>query len=123
LHFLLQLAHTLIRQRKFQQIYILLKPYVEEYGSDNSLLYYYAASCYKLKKYDEAIEIGERLLNRIEIIKPIYYILIKSYLAKNELNRSSYLLQEAKKVKLDDDKVNKLELLLNKKQSSTLEKL
>jgi len=49
--------------------------------------------------------------------------LIKSYLAKNELNRSSYLLQEAKKVKLDDDKINKLELLLNKKQSSTLEKL
>jgi len=87
------------------------------------LLYYYAASCYKLKKYDETIEIGERLLNRIEIIKPIYYILIKSYLAKNELNRSSYLLQEAKKVKLDDDKVNKLELLLNKKQSSNLEKL
>ncbi len=122
-HRLIEEIHTLIRQRKFQQIYILLNPYVEEYGFDNSLLYYYAASCYKLKKYDETIEIGERLLNRIEIIKPIYYILIKSYLAKNELNRSSYLLQEAKKVKLDDDKVNKLELLLNKKQSSTLEKL
>ena len=114
---------SLIQKRKFEQIYILLKPYAEEYGFDDYLLYYYAASCYKLKKYDEAIEIGERLLNRIEIIKPIYYILIKSYLAKNELNRSNYLLQEAKKVKLDEAKINKLEEFLNKKQSSFLEKL
>ena len=114
---------SLIQKRKFEQIYILLKPYAEEYGFDDYLLYYYAASCYKLKKYDEAIEIGERLLNRIEIINPIYYILIKSYLAKNEFNRSSYLLQEAKKVKLDEAKINKLEEFLNKKQSSFLEKL
>ncbi len=99
------IKEMLSKESDFQRSYAILKIYVEEYPIDIELLYYYCQICEKLKRYKEAIEIGERILNRKMDFPFVYYPLIRSYITTGNLFRSSYLIEELKKTENDKKKL------------------
>lgn len=102
---------NLFQNKKYNEIYQLLQPYTEIFPLDTTILYYFVIASYKLKKYKDAIEIGERILNRKDaskILKNLYPILVQLYTIVEIPNRARQLLEEFKNLAPNDPILQKL---------------
>jgi tetratricopeptide (TPR) repeat protein len=115
---------ALIKNKEFQKVYNVLKPYVEEYPFDTYLLYYYFVSLYQLGHIEKAIEIGEQIINRIDAPLKVYLLLIKSYIKVRYYIRAESLLNEYKKISTNNlDKIQELEKILHQDKQIRTDKL
>lgn len=110
---LIKLMKQFLRNKEYQKLYNLFLPYIEEYAYDNQILYYFSACCYNLKKYEQAIDIGERILNRKNLNENIYPILIKAYLKVQDIRRAKFLLNQFKNYTSKEDLILNLEEDIN----------
>ncbi len=84
-----------IKIKDFKVSEELSKKYSDLYPADNSVLYILFYSLYKQKKYNEAIEYGERYYLRNPMNVNLLVLLAESYYKINNFSRSEYLIEKA----------------------------
>ncbi|MFN3604990.1 MAG: hypothetical protein ACK4UJ_09800 [Leptonema sp. (in: bacteria)] len=113
------LMKNLIQTKNYEEAYDLSQTYVDMYPMSNQILYYHSVCAFKRKKYEEAIEIGERILNRVEEFKNIYPILIQLYSLTGNITRSTHLLEEYKRFTPKASLLRELENFVEKSKDRT----
>ncbi|GIX42139.1 MAG: hypothetical protein KatS3mg129_1872 [Leptospiraceae bacterium] len=113
-----QILQELLQKKEYQTIIDLFKNLVEVYPVDDEILYWYSYSCRKIKRYLEAVEIGERLLNFNKNYIKNYFQLIYCYKKINHQYRINLLLEQLKEITKQSKYIHKIKILLtiNKKK-------
>lgn len=106
----------LMQSNRYDEAYKALKDYVYMYPLNNDLIYDFVICAYNVKQYEEAIEVGERILTRVEEYRRIYPILIQIYGHIGNIYRSEQLLEEYRKLSPKEPLLNKIKEIIAKKK-------